>query len=864
MHNTANNDPYCTPPIDFDHVWLLPQTSVTVQLARFITGLLHLTTLPVYAVLSLLMTWPLAAQLGRQIPVDVGSDVWAHEWTFWWLKEALGAGQTPYLSPLLFHPSGVDLTSHNIAWLNFALWWPLQALWGSNAAFSLIYLVFFTLNAFAMYLFVYEQVQSWVAAWLAGLVFGFWPYTLSQAGHPNMIALFGLPLGLLFLRRALNGGRYRPALLAGLLFALIGIARWQLLVPAAYLVGIFVLVHLTKRNHWTRFTIKQLALTGVTMLVCMAPLAWAPVMAHLTRPAAADLLLYEPQNASDLVSYFLPHGALWLWSPVASHLPKALQFQQQEITFIGYTALLLVIIALWGSWRKALPWLLMALVLLLLALGPVITIAHHPLPALVTPYQWLEDWFITRLMRRPDRFNSFLGFPIAMLVALAVVFLQKRLAHRHFTPWLLALTLGVVGEYSQAPYSLGMTPTPVWHRALAAEPGDFAILDIPISPYYADKHYMHYQIQHGKPMVGGHISRRPRALLDFLEGSIFTQDMLHHRVMDPAVRNVSQQLRYLAAADVRYLVINKRFATAEQIAAWKSWLVVSPRHEDESVAVYATTLTAGIDYTVAQPLTAAIGLIHASVSPPQAQQGDWMTVDVGWAARAVPEGDYTACLQLLAAGTVVQPPMCAPISADWPTTQWQAGEVVRDQYRFQISPHQPTGDYQLRLALQNGNGQSVGQPASLGPLPVTPLPRVFTAPHPQTTTNLRLGEAIVLLGYDLRVTESVQLTLYWQAQQAIERSYKVFVHLVDPATNTIVAQSDAAPRQWAYPMTWWQAGEVVTETIELPLDTTTTGARLLRLGLYDEETGVRLQMQDPNGIAVPDNAFVITFGQPVR
>jgi hypothetical protein len=110
----------------------------------------------------------------------------------------------------------------------------------------------------------------------------------------------------------------------------------------------------------------------------------------------------------------------------------------------------------------------------------------------------------------------------------------------------------------------------------------------------------------------------------------------------------------------------------------------------------------------------------------------------------------------------------------------------------------------------------------------------------------------------------VQLALYWQAQQAIERSYKVFVHLVDPATNTIVAQSDAAPRQWAYPTTWWQAGEVVAETIELPLDTTTTGARLLRLGLYDEETGVRLQMQDPNGIAVPDNAFVITFGQPVR
>lgn len=109
----------------------------------------------------------------------------------------------------------MDLTSHNIAWLNFALWWPLQAIWGGNAAFSLTYLLLFTVNAFAMYLFVYEQVQSRAAAWLAGLVFGFWPYTLSQAGHPNMIALFGLPLRLLFLRRALNGGSYRQALLTG-------------------------------------------------------------------------------------------------------------------------------------------------------------------------------------------------------------------------------------------------------------------------------------------------------------------------------------------------------------------------------------------------------------------------------------------------------------------------------------------------------------------------------------------------------------------------------------------------------------------------------------------------------------------------
>ena len=855
-------DTYPTQPIHLDHGWLLPQTKVTVQLECALLALRHLGMLPIYFVLSMGMTWPLMAQLGRQIPVDTGSDVWAHEWTFWWLKESLAAGQTPYVSPLLFHPVGVDLTTHNIAWVNFALWWPLQALFDSNTAFSLTYLLLFTLNAFAMYLFAYEQVQSRAAAWLAGLVFGFWPYTLSQAGHPNMIALFGLPLGLLYLSRALKAGQRRHALLAGLFLALVGIARWQLLTPAAFLVTIFVLAQvLTNRITWTWRTLQQLLLTGVTMLVSMAPLAWPLVMAQMTRTETAELLIYEPQNATDLASYFLPHQNLWFWSTSVSWLPSAFQFPQQEITFIGYTVLVMVLFGLFGNGRKAFPWLLMAVVLLLLALGPVITIGHHPLPDLPTLYQWLEDWFVIRLMRRPDRFNTFLGFPVALLVALGVTFLQRRLAPASFSAWLVALTFALGSEYIQAPYPLGMTPTPAWHRALAQEPGNFAIFDIPISPYYADKHYMHYQIQHGKPMVGGHISRRPRALLDFLEGSIFTHDMLHHRVMDLAVHNVSEQLGYLAAANVRYLVINKRFATAEQVAAWQAWLLVQPRYEDESVAVYATTLAAGRDFTVTTQLPAALGIFHTSTTLPTVQQGYWVTVNLGWTARATVAEDYTACFQLINAKQVISAESCTLISPDWPTARWAAGEVVRDHYRLHVNPHLPAGDYMLALVIADGANQRIGQPTTIGALTVTALPRTFVAPRPQVRTDLRLGEAIALLGYDLRVTAAVtptvRLTLYWQARQPITHSYKVFVHLVDPATNTILAQSDAAPRQWRYPTTWWQTGEVVAEIIELPIDPAATTAPFLRIGLYDEATGARLRMLNQAGAAVPDDAFVI-------
>jgi len=59
------------------------------------------------------------------------------------------------------------------------------------------------------------------------------------------------------------------------------------------------------------------------------------------------------------------------------------------------------------------------------------------------------------------------------------------------------------------------------------------------------------------------------------------------------------------------------------------------------------------------------------------------------------------------------------------------------------------------------------------------------------------------------------------------------VHLFDPETEEILAQSDAMPRGGAYPTSWWQAGEVVSETVTLPLAGVPSGRYRLAVGLYD-------------------------------
>lgn len=810
------------------------------------------------------MTWPLAARLGAQIPADVGNDVWVHEWNFYWLKQALFTGQNPYFTPLLFHPTGVELTSHNIAWFNFALWFPLQALWGSNTAFSLMYPFLFTLNAYAMYLFAYTQLRAWTGALIAGLIYSFWPYVLSHSpGHPNMLTLFGLPLGLLYLHYALKEGHRRHAVMAGFFLALLGISRWQLLVPAFYVVALFVLYTiLAQRTCWTLHTAMQLILTGVVMLLLMAPFAAPLVITQVTRGETAELLTYEPQYASDLLSYFLPHAHLSLWSALVAHLPDRLQFPQQEITFVGYTVLILVMVGLYGRRRKALLWLAAMLLLGLLALGPVITIGQQPFPALPTPYRLVEDWFVNRLLRRPDRFNVFLGLPVGMLAGLGMTFLRAQLPGKRFVPLALLLSCCILGEYSQMPYHLTTTEVPRWYQQLAKEPGPFAIVGIPISPYYADKYYMHYQIQHGKPMVGGHVSRRPPEVLAYMDGSTFLDEMLARRVMNPDVGDVSHQLHYLAAANVRYLILHKDFSTAEQIELWKAWLVVNPQYEDEDVVVYSTAPRLGVDFTLEQQVTSQIGLIRSTAAPSHGQQGELVTIDVGWTAQGPVAVDYTGCIRFLNSQQVVKQKNCTLLSPNWPTSRWGADEVVRGQFIVQIDPHLPPGEYQIELLLKEATGEIAGQPTIIGTLTVAELQRTFEAPTLQHVTNLNLGNTIALLGYDLTVADTVRLTLYWQARQPIQQSYKVFVHLVDQASGAILAQTDAPPRQWRYPTTWWAVGEVVQETIELPYDQTTTAVRSLRLGMYDEETGERLPMQSQRGARYTDNALLIPIDPP--
>jgi hypothetical protein len=183
----------------------------------------------VYGLLAVVMTWPAAARLGTHL-VGGGDDTILNQWIFWWVKRCIALGENPFYTDLLFYPVGVSQTVQNIAWLNIALWLPLQGIVGGSAAYSLVMMGVYALNGFAMYLLARDWTRSVPAAFVAGLIFGFWPYTLSSSEHPNLIFVAWVPLAFLYLHRTLGTGRKRDAALTGFFVALIGVTSWHLLV----------------------------------------------------------------------------------------------------------------------------------------------------------------------------------------------------------------------------------------------------------------------------------------------------------------------------------------------------------------------------------------------------------------------------------------------------------------------------------------------------------------------------------------------------------------------------------------------------------------------------------------------------------
>jgi hypothetical protein len=135
-------------------------------------------------------------------------------------------------------------------------------------------------------------------------------------------------------------------------------------------------------------------------------------------------------------------------------------------------------------------------------------------------------------------------------------------------------------------------------------------------------------------------------------------------------------------------------------------------------------------------------------------------------------------------------------------------------------------------------------------------------PAPQVPRADNLGGFVTLLGYDLWLEpETLNLTLYWRCDARLPADYTTFVHVRRPTgqSGAIVAQRDHPPADGAYPTSLWDPGEVIRDSIQVPIPPEVPpGHYEIAVGLYEFATGTRLLVTDSEGNHSPDNAISLT------
>lgn len=231
--------------------------------------------------------------------------------------------------------------------------------------------------------------------------------------------------------------------------------------------------------------------------------------------------------------------------------------------------------------------------------------------------------------------------------------------------------------------------------------------------------------------------------------------------------------------------------------------------------------------------------------PSSVRPGETLPVTLYWqAAAAVGRRDAPALRALLRNDAGQETPLWAgePTNGAHPVQLWVEGELLMDHLYWSI-PRDQMGEIYV-VVLQTENGE-----VSLGQVEISGIARQMLPPEAAHLTDLRLGDALHLRGYDLDLTaDQLRLDLVWYASQPVRESYTVFVHLVDQ-NGLIIDQRDAMPQGNQYPTSLWMPGEYVTDSYIFPIFSQPIS---VRVGMYLPETGVRLPVFDAEGRLISD------------
>jgi len=180
-----------------------------------------------YAVITVVMTWPLVGRLTRDVAWDLGDSVlnmWILAWDCEQLRGILHAHFSHFrhfFDANIFHPAPLTLAYSEHLIPQAIQIFPIYVVTKNPIlCYNLLFLSTFVLSGLGMFLFAREVTASTAAGFIGGLLFAFAPYRIPQSSHLQVLSAQWMPFALYGFRRYLDGRRVR-ALIGGTTAAIV-------------------------------------------------------------------------------------------------------------------------------------------------------------------------------------------------------------------------------------------------------------------------------------------------------------------------------------------------------------------------------------------------------------------------------------------------------------------------------------------------------------------------------------------------------------------------------------------------------------------------------------------------------------------
>ena len=480
-----------------------------------------LRALGLYAVLTVLLTWPFARNLTI---MDAGYSAF-FAWEIGWELHALKTDPARLPHGNIFHPLRSTLGMDEPVLGTTLLVLPMAPFTDDAVLlYNLARLLTFALSGLTAFWLARELGAREGVALLAGAAFAFSPIRTDQIAHLSTLGTQWLPLVVLFAVRFARTGRLVHALWSAFFFVLSFLACGYHGVIALAVLPPAFLVLLYGRGRLLGKAILAAALAGAA-LVPLYLMHRAALRPERYARGADETIHYSAALESFL--------ATTSWNRIYGDVTEPFRTVETNNLFPGLVLPGLVALGAVGLWRRrarpsreAVAFAAMALVAILVALGPRVQFFGADLGP--GPFALLRATLpVFTMIRVTSRAGVFLALALAMLAAKA---LEAWRPGRRVLAALFVLTLaeGVIAPIPMPGWTKvidSRREPPEVYRWLRAQPPGTPIVHLPMldvnalerRPAYHESIYMVYSTYHWQRLVNGYAGIEPAAYRRYRE-----------------------------------------------------------------------------------------------------------------------------------------------------------------------------------------------------------------------------------------------------------------------------------------------------------------------------------------------------------